>query len=44
MRTLKYFNNKTPSGALIQGLNGVSNQKYSELETESEDALLMTLI
>lgn len=42
--TVKYFNNKTPSGALIQGLNGITTQKYSELETESEDALLMTLM
>jgi hypothetical protein len=30
-------------GALIQGLNGDSQTKYSELETEAEDALLFTL-
>jgi hypothetical protein len=39
-----YFNNKTPAGALIRGLDGVSQIKHSELETEAEDALLMTLI
>ncbi|MBI5387317.1 MAG: hypothetical protein HZA90_21865 [Verrucomicrobia bacterium] len=42
--TATYFNNKTPSGALIRGRDGVSNTKSSELETEAEDALLLTLI
>jgi hypothetical protein len=42
--TVKYSNNKTPAGALIQGYNGVTNQKYSELETEAEDALVLTLL
>lgn len=41
---VRYFENKTPSGALIQGYDGVQETKYSELETESEDALLLTLI
>jgi hypothetical protein len=39
-----YFNNKSPAGALIQGLNGDSQTKYSELETEAEDALVLTLL
>jgi hypothetical protein len=39
-----YFNNKTPAGALIQGYNGVEQTKYSELETEAEDTLLLTLM
>lgn len=42
--TATYYHNTTPSGALIQGLNGVGGTKYSELETEAEDALLLTLI
>jgi hypothetical protein len=36
-----YFHNETPSGALIQGCDGVTNMKFSELE---EDALLLTRI
>ena len=42
--TVNYFNNKTPAGALIQGLNGLDTTKYSELETEAEDALVLTLL
>jgi hypothetical protein len=42
--TAQYFNNKSPRGALIQGYEGVGQTKYSELETESEDALLFTLM
>ena len=41
--TAKFFNNKSPSGALIQGHDDDTNLKYSELETEAEDALLLTL-
>jgi hypothetical protein len=42
--TATYFHNDTPAGALIQGYDGVANSKYSELETEAEDALLLTLV
>jgi hypothetical protein len=42
--TVNYFNNKTPAGALIQGVNGLDTTKYSELETEAEDALVLTLL
>jgi hypothetical protein len=42
--TVTYFHNDTPAGALIQGYDGVANSKYSELETEAEDALLLTVI
>jgi hypothetical protein len=42
--TVTYFHNDTPAGALIQGYDGVANSKYSELETEAEDALLLTRI
>jgi hypothetical protein len=38
-----YFNNKSPAGALLQGLNGTTNQKYGELETDAEDALVLAL-
>jgi hypothetical protein len=37
-----YFHNTTPAGALIQGFDGTV--KYSELETEAEDALVAALI
>jgi hypothetical protein len=42
--SVKYFNNTTPGGVLIRGFNGDSNQKYNELETEAEDALLLGLL
>jgi len=42
--TVKYFNNKTPAGVLIQGFNGLSQLSQSELETEADDALVLTLI
>ncbi len=42
--SVKYFNDKTPAGALIQGINeGNSNKKYDELETDAEDALVLAL-
>lgn len=40
--TATYFHNTTPSGALIQGFNGTT--KYSELETDAEDALVLSLV
>jgi hypothetical protein len=42
--TAQYFNNKTPRGVLIQGHNGPGQTRYSELETESEDALVLSLL
>jgi len=39
-----YFNNKTPLGILIQGFRGDDSTKYTELETEAEDALVLTFI
>lgn len=43
-----YFNNKTPAGVLVRGYNDTGSPStsflYSELETDAEDALLMTLI
>jgi hypothetical protein len=39
-----YFNNRTPSGTLIQGVDeGNGNKKYDELETDAEDALVLAL-
>ena len=43
--SVKYFNDKTPAGVLIQGINeGNSNKKYDELETDAEDALVLALL
>jgi len=42
--TVKYFNNKTPAGALIQGVNGLANTKYGELETDAEDAFVVAFL
>jgi hypothetical protein len=43
--SVKYFNDKTPAGVLIQGINeGNSNKKYDELETDAEDALVLALM
>jgi hypothetical protein len=42
--SVTYFHNDTPASALIQGYDGVANSKYSELETEAEDALLLTIL
>jgi len=42
--SVKYFNDKTPAGVLIQGINeAASNKKYDELETDAEDALVLAL-
>ena len=42
--SVKYFNDKTPAGVLIQGIDeGNSNKKYDELETDAEDALVLAL-
>ncbi len=43
--SVKYFNDKTPAGVLIQGVDeGNSNKKYDELETDAEDALVLALM
>jgi hypothetical protein len=42
--TAKYFNNKTPTGQLVQGFNEDTDKKYDELETEAEDALVLALL
>jgi hypothetical protein len=43
--SVSYFNDQTPTGVLVQGVNSdQSNKKYSELATDAEDALLMTLL
>jgi len=43
--SVKYFNDKTPAGDLIQGVDeGNSDKKYDELETEAELAFLMGFI
>jgi len=40
--SVQYFNDLTPTGVLIQGINeGNSNKKYDELETDVEDAFLL---
>ena len=39
--TATYFNNRTPGGVLIRGVDSVTGKKYDELETEAEDALVM---
>ncbi len=42
--SVKYFNDKTPAGVLVQGVNeAASNKKYDELETDAEDALVLAL-
>jgi hypothetical protein len=38
-----YFNNRTPSGVLIRGVDSVTGKKYDELETEAEDAFVMAM-
>ena len=43
--SVEYFNDKTPAGVLIQGIDeGNSNKKYDELETDAEDALVLALM
>jgi hypothetical protein len=41
---VKFTSNRTPSGVLIPGLDAVNNTQYSELETEAEDALVLSLL
>ncbi len=41
--TATYFNNRTPSGVLIRGLDSITGKKYDELETEAEDALVLAM-
>jgi hypothetical protein len=41
--SVKYFNDNTPAGVLIQGLNEDNSKKYDELATEAEDALVLAL-
>jgi hypothetical protein len=42
--SVAYFNNKTPAGTLIRGLNQVNSTKYDELETDAEDAFILGLL
>lgn len=38
-----YFNNRTPGGVLLRGLNNTTGAKTSELETDAEDAFVMAM-
>ena len=38
-----YFNNRTPGGVLLRGLNNTTGAKSSELETDAEDAFMMAM-
>lgn len=38
---VKYFNNTTPAGILIQGVNATANKKYDEVETDAEFASVL---
>jgi hypothetical protein len=40
---VKYFNNATPAGVLIQGYNAVAQTLYGEPATDAEDAILLAL-
>ncbi len=40
---VKYFNNQTPSGTLVEGFNPDTVQRYAELETDNDFALIMSL-
>ncbi len=39
-----YFNNRVPSGTLVRGVNVDNSSKYSELETDAEDAFILGMI
>jgi hypothetical protein len=41
---VKYFNNRTPAGVLVQGFNEDTDRKYDELETEAEDAFVLAFM
>src|SRR5262249_52278431 len=38
------FNNRTPGGVLLQGWNADRSRKVDELETDAEDALVLSLL
>ncbi len=38
-----YFNNRTPAGVLVEGFNPDTAQKYAELETDNDLALILSL-
>jgi hypothetical protein len=39
-----YFNNETPQGTLVRGINQDTGIKYGELETDAEDAFVLALL
>jgi len=41
--SVKYFDNRTPAGILIRGINEANNVLYSELETDAEDAFVLAM-
>jgi hypothetical protein len=41
---VRYSNNRTPDGALIQGQDSGTGKKYDELETDAEDAFVLTVL
>ena len=41
---VKYFDNRTPAAALVQGWNQDTSRKYGELETDVEDAFILALL
>ncbi len=41
---VKYFNNQTPVGLLVQGYEANYGFNYSELATEAEDAFIMAYL
>ena len=41
--TIQYFNNRTPAGVLVRGYDSVAGRKLDELETEAEDALVLSM-
>ena len=41
--SVRYFNNQKPDGTLIRGFKDDTDQRYNELETDAEDALILAL-
>lgn len=41
--SVKYFNNKTPGGVLIEGLNEDNSSNYNDLESDADFALILGL-
>ena len=39
--SVKYFDNRTSAGALVQGFEENQSKKYDELETNVEDAFVL---